>query len=117
MKIKLKAPEAETHPDHPLLTLILQEVRALKESISRDPAANDACAAPERRPIARTREAKKITKDGNSKFFARQNPKDPSWDPTFPRKFKLGDSPFGPNYYYVDELQAWVDARAKRRLH
>jgi predicted DNA-binding transcriptional regulator AlpA len=116
MKSNPKAREAETLPDHPILPVILQEIHVLKAMI-REIAANDHCTETPRPKFVCANEAMKMTGCRKSKFWARQNPKHASWDPTFPLKFKLGDSENGPTYYYVDEINAWVNSRASRRVH
>ena len=50
--------------------------------------------------------------DGKSHFWARQNPKDPAWDPTFPASFKLDDSPRSATVWFADEIEAWLESRA-----
>lgn len=116
MKSNLKAREAETHPLYPMILRLFQEVQSLKTLI-RETAANDDCIETPRPKFVCANEAMKLTGCRKSKFWARQNPKHASWDPTFPLKFKLGDSDNGPTYYYVDELNAWVNSRASRRVH
>lgn len=66
---------------------------------------------PTRRAI-RAKQAYAMTGDGRSQFWARQNPNDPAWDPTFPRAFKLGDSPRSATVWFADEIEAWLETRA-----
>ena len=66
---------------------------------------------PVRRAV-RPKTAYGMTGDGKSHFWARQNPKDPAWDPTFPASFKLGDSPRSATVWFADEIEAWLEARA-----
>jgi predicted DNA-binding transcriptional regulator AlpA len=66
---------------------------------------------PTRRAV-RAKAAIGMTGDGKSHFWARQNPKDPAWDPTFPASFKLDDSPRSATVWFEDEIQAWLEARA-----
>jgi predicted DNA-binding transcriptional regulator AlpA len=67
------------------------------------------------RKAARAKQAWPIVGLGRSSFFAKQNVKDPGWDPTFPRSFKLGPSPRSPTVWFVDELEAWLESRAASR--
>ena len=71
-------------------------------------------AAKPRRPrrAVRAKVAYGMTGDGKSHFWARQNPKDPAWDPTFPASFKLGDSARSPTVWFEDEIEAWLEIRA-----
>lgn len=69
------------------------------------------------RRVARAKSAIPMIGCGRSHFFAVQNPKDPAWDPTFPRSFKLGDSPRSVTVWFVDELESWLEARAAARKH
>ncbi|MEG2805489.1 hypothetical protein [Stenotrophomonas sp.] len=66
---------------------------------------------PVRRAV-RAKTAYGMTGDGKSHFWARQNPKDPAWDPTFPASFKLDDSPRSATVWFADEIEAWLEARA-----
>ena len=54
-----------------------------------------------------------MTGDGPSQFWARQNPNDPAWDPTFPSSFKLGNSPRSATVWFADEIEAWLESRAR----
>ena len=68
------------------------------------------------KPIRRAVRAKTaygMTGDGKSHFWARQNPKDPAWDPTFPTSFKLDNSSRSATVWFADEIEAWLEARAK----
>ena len=67
---------------------------------------------PARRAV-RAKTAYSMTGDGKSHFWARQNPKDPAWDSTFPASFKLDDSPRSATVWFEDEIEAWLEARAK----
>lgn len=64
------------------------------------------------RRVVRAKAAIPMTGCGRSHFFALQNPKDPAWDPTFPHSIKLGDSPRSPTVWFVDLIEAWLEARA-----
>ena len=66
---------------------------------------------PVRRAV-RPKTACGMTGDGMSHFWARQNPKDPAWDPTFPTAFKLGDSPRSGTVWFADEIETWLESRA-----
>lgn len=66
---------------------------------------------PVRRAV-RAKTAYGMTGDGKSHFWARQNPKDPAWDPTFPASFKLDDSPRSATVWFADEIEAWLESRA-----
>ncbi|MEC3887142.1 helix-turn-helix transcriptional regulator [Xanthomonas campestris] len=67
------------------------------------------------RRAVRAKTAYGMTGDGKSHFWARQNPKDPAWDPTFPASFKLDDSPRSATVWYADEIEAWLEVRASRK--
>lgn len=67
---------------------------------------------PLRRAI-RAKTAYGMTGDGRSHFWARQNPSDPAWDPTFPTSFKLADSPRSSTVWFADEIEEWLERRAK----
>ena len=71
-------------------------------------------AAKPRRPrrAVRAKVAYGMTGDGKSHFWARQNPKDPAWDPTFPASFKLGNSARSPTVWFEDEIETWLELRA-----
>ena len=64
------------------------------------------------RRVVRAKIARQITGDGNSTFWARQNPKCAAWDPDFPRAFKLGNGPRSPSVWFVDEIENWIAKRA-----
>lgn len=66
---------------------------------------------PVRRAV-RAKTAYGMTGDGKSHFWARQNPKDPAWDPKFPASFKLDDSPRSATVWFADEIEAWLESRA-----
>ncbi|HKR77113.1 MAG TPA: hypothetical protein VJR95_10625 [Rhodanobacter sp.] len=66
---------------------------------------------PVRRAV-RAKTAYAMTGDGKSHFWARQNPKDSAWDPTFPASFKLDDSPRSATVWFADEIEAWLESRA-----
>lgn len=66
---------------------------------------------PVRRAV-RAKTAYGMTGDGKSHFWARQNPNDPAWDPTFPASFKLGGSPRSATVWFEDEIEAWLETRA-----
>jgi predicted DNA-binding transcriptional regulator AlpA len=66
---------------------------------------------PVRRAV-RAKTAYGMTGDGKSHFWARQNPKDPAWDPTFPASFKLDDSLRSATVWFADEIEAWLESRA-----
>ena len=66
---------------------------------------------PVRRAV-RAKTANGMTGDGKSHFWARQNPKDLAWDPTFPASFKLDDSPRSGTVWFADEIEAWLESRA-----
>ena len=64
------------------------------------------------RHAVRAKTAYGMTGDGKSHFWARQNPKDPAWDPTFPTSFKLDDSQRSATVWFADEIEAWLESRA-----
>jgi predicted DNA-binding transcriptional regulator AlpA len=74
------------------------------------------------KPIRRAIRAKTaiaIIGCSRSHFFALQNAKDPAFDSTFARSFKLGNSSHSPTVWYADEIEAWLEARAavSRKQH
>jgi predicted DNA-binding transcriptional regulator AlpA len=71
------------------------------------------------RRAARAKTAIVMIDCGRSHFFALQNANNPAFDPTFPRSFKLGNSSHSPTVWYVDEIEAWLEARAaaSRKQH
>lgn len=70
------------------------------------------------RYAVRARDGMAMTGDKRSHWYDRQNEKSAAYDPTFPRSFKLGDSPRSPTVWWVHEILAWLEARAaKSRLH
>lgn len=103
------------------LASTIQKLLAVVQKLAASLGATVAPAAFETHPcgrkVVRAKGAIQITGLGRSTFFARQNPKDPTWDPTFPRSFKLGPSPRSPTVYFVDELESWLEARAASRKH
>lgn len=84
---------------------------ALQSILSPTPAGELMTFKPARRAI-RAKAAYGMTGDGRSHFWARQNPKDPAWDPTFPASFKLDDSPRSATVWFEDEIEAWLESRA-----
>ncbi|GAB3781426.1 helix-turn-helix transcriptional regulator [Dyella agri] len=78
---------------------------------------NGAATTDGRRRAVRAKEAQQILGLKRSDFYARQNVKSPSWDPTFPKSFKLGRSANSPTVWYVDELEIWLERHASSRVH
>lgn len=64
------------------------------------------------RPVVRAKVAIDHIGLSKSHFWAIQNPKDPAWDATFPRSFKLGDSPRSATVWFLHELDEWLRTRA-----
>jgi predicted DNA-binding transcriptional regulator AlpA len=96
-------------PDSPLsMQKLLYLLQALLPS-------SNFCISPRPRKAARAKQAYPIVGLGRSSFFAIQDVRHPSWDPTFPRSFKLGPSPRSPTVWFVDELEAWLESRAASR--
>ena len=100
-------------PDGPMWERVKEEVgrtRELAECILNAIGGNYD-ARPARR-VVRAKIARQMTGDGNSTFWARQNPKCAAWDPDFPRAFKLGNGPRSPSVWFVDEIENWIAKRA-----
>jgi predicted DNA-binding transcriptional regulator AlpA len=95
-------------PDQPDLQHLLV---ALQRILGQLPAGDLTTFKPIRRAV-RAKTAYGMTGDGKSHFWARQNPKDPAWDPTFPASFKLDDSPRSATVWFADEIEAWLESRA-----
>ena len=85
---------------------------ALQSILKGIPSDAIATCKPIRRAI-RAKTAYAMTGDGKSQFWARQNPNDPAWDPSFPKAFKLGDSPRSATVWFADEIEAWLESRAE----
>ena len=64
--------------------------------------------------VVRARGGMAMTGDKRSHWYDRQNEKSAAYDPTFPRSFKLGDSPRSPTVWWVHEILAWLEARAAK---
>lgn len=60
------------------------------------------------RVIVRAKDVRRITGIPNSTRADKENPKSPRYDPTFPKKIKLGTRSTG---YFLDELLAWLEGR------
>ena len=94
---------------------LLHEIRNILIGLQAEVDLRKAAATDKRREIARAKGAMQVVGFKSSSFYAKQNPKEKAWDPSFPRSFKLGDSPRSATVWYVDELEAWRDARAASR--
>lgn len=62
----------------------------------------------------RARDAMAMTGDKRSHWYDRQNAKSAAYDPSFPRSFKLSDSPRSPTVWWAHEILAWLEARAAK---
>jgi prophage regulatory protein len=62
--------------------------------------------------IIRCRQLVKLIGIGRSTLYDWLNPKSPRYDPTFPKKIKLGTSSVG---WLLDEVEAWIESKAKAR--
>ncbi|GGA14196.1 helix-turn-helix transcriptional regulator [Dyella caseinilytica] len=100
-----------TPPDQPHFEWVFLALQRIFAAVN---AADNRHGKP-RRQAVRAKAACEIVGLGRSNFFARQNPKDSAWDPTFPRSFKLGATPHSPTVWFVDELEAWLEQRAALR--
>jgi len=98
-------PELPDQPDLQPLLISLQRI------LGQLPVAGLTTFHPMRRAV-RAKTAYGMTGDGKSHFWARQNPKDPAWDPTFPSSFKLDDSPRSATVWFADEIENWLESRA-----
>lgn len=111
-----------TAGDQPVLIEIAQPLSCemLKNcQLNLSPLRLDAVSLKPIRRVARAKTAAVMIDCGRSHFFALQNAKDPAFDPTFPRPFKLGKSLRSPTVWFVDEIEAWLEARAavSRKQH
>ena len=100
-------------PDAPVWQLVREEVernRELAECILKAVGSN--CDVKPPRRVVRAKGARQITGDGNSTFWARQNPQCAAWDPDFPRAFKLGNGSRSHSVWFVDEIENWIAKRA-----
>ena len=97
--------ELPNQPDLQYLIVALQRI------LGQLPTAELMTFTPVRRAV-RAKTAYGMTGDSKSHFWARQNPKDPAWDPTFPASFKLNDSPRSATVWFADEIEAWLESRA-----
>lgn len=95
-----------------LLSEFQSVLLSLQDTLSQLQSGDLVKARPVRRAV-RAKTAYGMTGDGKSHFWARQNPKDPAWDPTFPPSFKLGDSPRSATVWFEDEIEAWLNSRAR----
>lgn len=100
-----------THPDLPDQPDLQHLLFALRGILGQLQTGELVTFKPVRRAV-RAKTAYGMTGDGKSHFWARQNPKDPAWDPTFPASFKLDDSPRSATVWFADEIEAWLESRA-----
>lgn len=61
-----------------------------------------------RRRSARAKDVMEITRLKRSTFYAMQNPKSSTHDPSFPRPFYIGKSP----RWWLHEIEAWLESHA-----
>ncbi len=62
------------------------------------------------RVIVRAKDMRKVTGIPNSTRADKENPKSPRYDPTFPKKIRLGARSTG---YFLDEVLAWLEKQRK----
>lgn len=60
------------------------------------------------RVIVRAKEIRKLTGIPNSTRADKENPKSPRFDPTWPKKIRLGARSTG---YFLDEVLAWLESQ------
>jgi len=65
------------------------------------------------RVAIRVRQVLAITGDSRSSYYARQNPHCGTFDPSYPRPFRLDASPRAPRLHWRHEIVAWLEARAE----
>lgn len=53
-----------------------------------------------------------ITGDSRSSYYARQNPHSDTFDPSYPRPFRLDPSPRAPRLHWLHEIESWLETRA-----
>ena len=108
-------PNANGDPSGKFTPDFLAEIRRLLLALQEQTGSSEPAEAIKGRQAARAKKACQIVDLKPSSFHARQNPADPSWDPSFPRSFKLGDSPRSATVWFVDELESWLESRAATR--
>ena len=96
------------HHDRPELQQLLDALRLILGGLQ----ARELPGFKRVRRAVRAKVAYGMTGDGKSQFWARQNPNDPAWDPTFPASFKLGNSARSSTVWFEDEIEAWLESRA-----
>lgn len=71
-----------------------------------------ACGSPQAgRVIVRAKDMRKVTGIPNSTRADKENPKSPRFDPTWPKKIKLGARSTG---YFMDEVLVWLELQRQR---
>lgn len=85
---------------------------ALRQALGNAPQLDDAIDLSLQRAI-RAKQVMQMTGDKRSHFYARLNSNSPSYDPTFPRPFRLGTSSRAPTVWWAHEILNWLDGRAK----
>lgn len=111
-KIYIDPGNTELNPDWNLVELLL-DIRKLQIRLL------EALGTPRVKgsKVARASAAMEIVGMKPSTFHARQNPRDlASYDPTFPRSFKLGSSG-RTSVWYVHELEEWLEAQSSKRTN
>jgi len=63
------------------------------------------------RPIIRAKDFYKVTGIPDSTRAVWENPKSKYYDPTFPKKVRLGPRTVG---YFLDEVLAWLESRQEK---
>lgn len=84
---------------------------ALRQVIGNFPL-EDGIAALNLHRAVRAKEVMQMTGDKRSHFYARLNSTSPSYDPTFPRPFRLGASVRAPTVWWAHEIVTWLQSRA-----
>lgn len=58
-----------------------------------------------------------LSGDSRSGWYARLNPKDPSYDPDAPKPFKLGKSPQSPSLWWAWQVVAYLESKAAGHIN
>ncbi len=58
-----------------------------------------------------------LSGDSRSGWYARLNPKDPSYDPDAPKPFKLGKSPHSPSLWWAWQVVAYLESKAAGHIN
>ncbi|MDI1302519.1 MAG: AlpA family phage regulatory protein [bacterium] len=79
-------------------------------SVSPLPAQAAVASLPAARVIVRAKDMRKLTGIPDSTRADKENPKSPRFDPTWPKKIRLGARSTG---YFLDEVLAWLEKQRK----